>query len=56
MRFEVEITQEEGRYTAVAVAYPGVTATGQTEKEALGLLVEAMGRHLKQRGAEKTGP
>jgi predicted RNase H-like HicB family nuclease len=48
MRFEVELTQEEGLFKATAVAYPTVTTTGRTEKEALGLLMEALGRHLKQ--------
>lgn len=49
MRFEVDVTQEEGGiFKATAVAYPDVTATGRTEKEALGLLMEALGRHIKQ--------
>jgi predicted RNase H-like HicB family nuclease len=49
MRFEVEVIREEsGLYRATAVTYPGVTASGRTEKEALGLLVEAMGRRLRQ--------
>jgi predicted RNase H-like HicB family nuclease len=48
MRFEVELVkQEDGLYKASAVAYPAVTATGRTEKEALGLLMEAMGKHMK---------
>jgi predicted RNase H-like HicB family nuclease len=48
MRFEVElIKQDDGLYKATAVAYPTVTATGRTEKEALGLLMEAMGKHMK---------
>lgn len=49
MRFEVELTEEEGGvFKAAAVSYPAVTATGRTEKEALGLLMEAMERYLKQ--------
>ena len=51
MRFEVDLTQEDGGlFKATAVAYPDVTATGRTEKEALGLLMEALTRYLKQRG------
>ena len=50
MRFEVEIAQENtGVFRATAVAYPEVTATGRTEKEALGLLMEAMERYMKKR-------
>jgi len=48
MRFEVDLVQEEGLYRATAVAYPTVTVTGRTEKEALGLLVEALDKHLKE--------
>jgi predicted RNase H-like HicB family nuclease len=56
MTFEVELTQDEkGLYTAAAVAYPGVTATGRTEKEALGLLVEALERHLKAQRKKQEG-
>lgn len=56
MRFEVDLTEEEGGvFKATAVAYPAVTATGRTEKEALGLLMEAMEKymrtHPKERGA-----
>ncbi len=52
MRFEVEIAKDDsGLFRATAVAYPEVTATGRTEKEALGLLMEAMGRYLKRRAA-----
>ncbi len=36
MRIEVDLVQEEGLYRATAVAYPAVTVTGRTEKEALG--------------------
>jgi predicted RNase H-like HicB family nuclease len=58
MRFEVElIQQEDGLYKATAVAYPSVSATGRTEKEALGLLMEAMGKHMKSRAARAaSGP
>ncbi len=55
MRFEVDLVLEEGQYKAAAVEYPEVSATGRTEKEALGLLMEALGRYMKQqaqRGAE----
>jgi predicted RNase H-like HicB family nuclease len=48
MRFEVELTKEEtGLFKAVAVTYPSVTATGRTEKEALGLLMNAMEKYMK---------
>jgi predicted RNase H-like HicB family nuclease len=48
MRIEVDLVQEEGLYKATAVAYPAVTVTGRTEKEALGLLVDALEKHLKE--------
>jgi len=55
MKFEVELMKETGdtgdTFRAVAVAYPEVTATGRTEKEALGLLMEAMERFMKKRAA-----
>jgi predicted RNase H-like HicB family nuclease len=47
MRIEVDLVQEEGLYRATAVAYPAVTVTGRTEKEALGLLIDALDKHLK---------
>jgi predicted RNase H-like HicB family nuclease len=58
MRFEVELVkQEDGLYLATAVEYPKVTATGRTEKEALGLLMEAMGKHLRSEARRAaTGP
>jgi len=49
MRIEVELVQEEGGlFRATAVAYPSVAVTGRTEKEALGLLVQAMEKHMKE--------
>jgi predicted RNase H-like HicB family nuclease len=48
MRIEVDMVQEEGLYRATAVAYPAVTVTGRTEKEALGLLIDALEKHLKE--------
>jgi predicted RNase H-like HicB family nuclease len=48
MRIEVDLVQEEGLYRATAVAYPAVTVTGRSEKEALGLLVDALEKHLKE--------
>ena len=49
MRIEVELVQEEGGlFRATAVSYPRVTVTGRTEKEALGLLVDAVGKHMKE--------
>jgi hypothetical protein len=48
VRIEVDMVQEEGGlFRATAVAYPSVTVTGRTEKEALGLLVQAMEKHMK---------
>ena len=49
MRIEVELVLEEGGlFRATAVAYSTVTVTGRTEKEALGLLVQAMEKHMKE--------
>jgi hypothetical protein len=49
VRIEVELVQEEGGlFRATAVAYPSVAVTGRTEKEALGLLVQAMEKHMKE--------
>src|ERR1700730_4691019 len=59
MRVEVELFQEEGLYRATAVAYPSVAVTGRTEKEALGLLVDALEKHLKEESrtaAPRAGP
>ena len=56
MRIEVDLVQEEGGlFRATAVAYPSVTVTGRTEKEALGLLVQAMEKHMTE-GARKVVP
>jgi predicted RNase H-like HicB family nuclease len=55
MRIEVDLVQEEGLYRATAVAYPAVTVTGRTEKEALGLLVDALEKHLKGQAAKTPG-
>jgi len=55
MRIEVDLVQEEGLYRATAVAYSAVTVTGRTEKEALGLLVDALEKHLKE-GSRKAAP
>ncbi|MBI2529399.1 MAG: hypothetical protein HYV93_25850 [Candidatus Rokubacteria bacterium] len=56
MHVEVELTEEEtGFFRATAVAYPAVSVTGRTEKEALGLLMEAMEKHMRaeaRRGEE----
>ena len=55
MQFEVELfTDDAGLFKAVAVVYPEVTATGRTEKEALGLLMEAMERYMKKKALERT--
>ncbi len=54
MRFEVEVAREDtGLYRATAVLYPDVTVTGRTEKEALGLLMEAMERYMKKNAPER---
>ncbi len=54
MKFEVELeTEETGVFRAIAVLYPEVTATGRTEKEALGLLMEAMERYMKKKAVER---
>ena len=56
MRLEVEVLQEEGGlFRATAVAYPDVSVTGRTEKEALALLLEAVAKYLKSR-PEKSRP
>jgi hypothetical protein len=48
MQVEVELTEEDtGLFRATAVAYPAVSVTGRTEKEALGLLMEAMEKHMR---------
>ncbi len=48
MKLEVEVVQEEGGlYRASAVLYPEVSVTGRTEKEALGLLLEAVAKYLR---------
>jgi hypothetical protein len=49
VRIEVDLVQEEGSlFRATAVAYPSVTVTGRTEKEALGLLVDALEKYMKE--------
>ena len=51
MRLEVIVEQNEGgQFAAKAVEYPGVSATGRTEKEALVRLLDALELHLKQGG------
>ena len=50
VRFEVEVVQEDGGlFRATAVPYPEVSVTGRTEKEALGRLLEAVGKYLKSK-------
>ncbi len=47
MRVEVELVEEEGGlFRATAMAYPEVSVTGRTEKEVLGLIMEAVEKHL----------
>jgi predicted RNase H-like HicB family nuclease len=53
MRLEVVVEENEsGEFQAKAVEYPGVSATGRTEKEALVRLLDALEVHLKQAGKE----
>ena len=53
MRLEVIVEQNEaGEFQAKAVEYPGVSAAGRTEKEALVRLLDALELHLKQGGKE----
>jgi predicted RNase H-like HicB family nuclease len=48
VKFEVEVTRTEaGQWCATAVEH-GVSATGQTEKEALVRLLEALATHFKK--------
>jgi hypothetical protein len=48
MQLEVEVVREDGGlFRATAVLYPDVSVTGRTEKEALGLLLEAVGKYLR---------
>jgi len=55
MRFEVELLKgDDGLFHASAVVYPEVQATGRTEKEALGLLMEAMERYMKKKTVDGT--
>ncbi len=51
MKFEVIVEKaERGKFVATAVEYPGVSATGRTEKEALALVTKALELHLKRGG------
>jgi predicted RNase H-like HicB family nuclease len=51
MTFEVVVEpNEQGEFVASAVDYPGVSATGRTEKEALALVTRALELHLKRGG------
>ncbi len=43
-----------GEFAAKAVEYPGVSATGRTEKEALTRLLDALELYLKQGGKPVT--
>jgi predicted RNase H-like HicB family nuclease len=57
VRIEVEMVQEEGGiFRATAVSYPDVSVTGRTEKEALGLLLEAVGKYLKTHSEHASAP
>jgi predicted RNase H-like HicB family nuclease len=49
MQFEVEVyRQDTGDWVATAVEH-AVTVTGRTEQEALTRLLDALGRHFKQK-------
>ena len=53
MRLEVVVEESEtGEFQAKAVEYPGVSATGRTEKEALVRLLDALELHLQKSGKE----
>ncbi len=55
MKFEVIVEKtERGKFVATAVEYPGVSATGRTEQEALARVKRALELHLKQQTAERT--
>ncbi len=41
------MTEEGGLYRATGVLYPDVSVTGRPEKEALGLLLDAVAKYLK---------
>ncbi len=54
MRIEVDMVQDEGGiFRATAVSYPDVSVTGRTEKEALGLLLDAVGKYLRKTRPER---
>jgi len=49
VRFEVEVEQRAtGEWVATAVEYD-VSATGQTEKEALARIMDALAHHFKHK-------
>lgn len=51
MKFEIIVERNElGEFVAAAAEYPGVSATGRTEKEALARILDALGARLKQGG------
>jgi len=55
MQLEVIVEENEaGQFAAKAVEYPGVSATGRTEKEALARLLDALELHLKRGGKSKS--
>ncbi len=55
MTFEVIVEKtERGEFVATAVEYPGVSATGHTEQEALARVKKALELHLKQQTGERT--
>jgi len=54
MRIEVDMVQDEGGiFRATAVSFSVLSVTGPTEKEALGLLLEAVGKYLKKTRPER---
>jgi hypothetical protein len=54
MKLEVEVIEEDGGLIrATAVAYPEVSVTGRTEKEALGLILEAVEKHLLKQARDQ---
>ncbi len=54
MNFEVMVEKNDlGEFVATAVEYPGVTATGRTEREALAQIVKALELHLGEPGSQE---
>ena len=55
LRFDVSWLDDAGQWVATAVEY-GVSATGQTENEALARVMDALALHFKQTARPGRGP